>query len=67
MIKIRKDSAVEGFSCLEFESPDEDVAMRIREYADSKNIIFPCFSVFTKSASDSVEKLKKYAKISAKD
>ena len=56
-------TAVEGFSCLEFEFPDEDVAMRIREYADSKNIIFPCFSVFTKSATDNVEKLKKYARI----
>ena len=58
-------TAVEGFSCYEFETPDENAAMKIREYADSKNIIFPCFSVFTKLASDkgSVEMLKKYARI----
>lgn len=58
-------TAVEGFSCLEFEIPDEDTAMRIREYADSKNIIFPCFSVFTKLASsrDNIDKLKKYVRI----
>lgn len=58
-------TAVEGFSCLEFETPDENEAMKIREYADRKNIVFPCFSVFTKLASDrdSVEILKKYARI----
>ena len=57
--------AVEGFSCFEFEAPDENKAMKIREYADGKNIIFPCFSVFTKSAADrdGVERLKKYARI----
>lgn len=58
-------TAVEGFCQYEFEDPDENTAMKIREYADSKNIIFPCFSVFTEYASDreNIERLKKYANI----
>lgn len=57
--------AVEGFCCFELANPDEDAAKRIKEYADSKNIIFPCFSVFTKFAAgaENVEMLKKYADV----
>lgn len=58
-------NAVEGFCCFELANPDKDAAKRIKEYAENKNIIFPCFSVFTKFASgtENVEKLKKYADV----
>ena len=38
--------AVEGFCMFEFETPDVEAAKKIREYADSKQVTFPCFSVF---------------------
>lgn len=57
--------AVEGFCCFEFSEPDEDAAKKIKAYADSKNIIFPCFSVFVKFAAEeeSIHRLKKYARV----
>lgn len=57
--------AVEGFCFFEFSEPDEDEAKKIKEYADSKNILFPCFSVFVDLAADkeNIQKLKKYAHV----
>ena len=57
--------AVEGFCFFEFNEPDEDAAKKIREYADSKNIVFPCFSVFVDFAAEpqNVQKLKGYANV----
>lgn len=58
-------NAVEGFCIFEFEQPDVEAAKKIREYADSKNVIFPCFSVFAKFAAEkeTTEKLKGYADV----
>ncbi len=58
-------NAVEGFCILDFENPDEEAAKKIREYADSKNVVFPCFSVYMEfaPAKESIEKLKKYANV----
>ena len=35
---------IEGFNMLDFEVPDLDAAKKIREYADTKDIKFSCFS-----------------------
>lgn len=57
--------AVEGFCMFEFKTPDIEAAKKIREYADSKNVTFPCFSVFVEFAADeeSTKRLKGYADI----
>lgn len=39
-------TALEGFCHFELSSPDIEAAKRIREYADKKGVICPCFSVF---------------------
>lgn len=59
--------AVEGFCFYEFETPDKEAAKKIREYADSKNIVFPCFSVFAEYAAEeeTKQKLKGYADVAA--
>lgn len=56
-------NAVEGLSILDFATPDIEFAKKIREYADSKNVTFPCLSVFIRNINedDNVERLKKYA------
>ena len=46
---------VEGFSDLEFASPDFETAKRIRDYADRKGICFPCLSVFANLVGDRAE------------
>ncbi len=58
-------NAVEGFCFFEFQNPDIEEAKKIKEYADSKNITFPCFSVFVNFAADkeNVAKLKGYADV----
>jgi len=58
-------TAVEGFCFFEFQNPDIEEAKKIKEYADSKNITFPCFSVFVNFAADkeNVAKLKGYADV----
>ena len=38
--------AVEPFCMFEFSSPDKEKALKVKEYADEKGIVFPCFSVF---------------------
>ena len=38
--------ALEGFCRFELETPNVEAAKRIREYADKKGVICPCFSVF---------------------
>lgn len=59
--------AIEGLGMFEFKIPDKEAAKKIREYADSKNIKFSCFSVFTdivgKDSKNKVENLKKYADV----
>ncbi|MBE7010104.1 MAG: sugar phosphate isomerase/epimerase [Ruminococcaceae bacterium] len=58
-------SSLEGFSILDFDPPSVELAKEIREYADSKNIIFSCFSVYInlvgEDRKEKLEKLKKYA------
>ena len=59
--------AVEGFCMLEFAEPDRDAAKEIREYADSKGVVFPCFSVYANPAGDDsknqTERLKGFADV----
>ena len=58
---------IEGFCSLDFTNPDIEVAKRVREYADSKNIEVPCFSLFINitgvDSEEMVERLKKYADV----
>lgn len=58
-------NAVEGFGFMEFEKPDLEAAKMIREYADKKNVTFPCFSVSVKfaAAPENIEMLKRYADV----
>lgn len=60
-------SGIEGFCNLDFVNPDTEAAKEIKEYADSKGIIFPCFSVYInvvgKDADEMVEKLKGYTDV----
>lgn len=58
-------NAVEGFCFMEFEKPDLEKAKKIREYADKKNVSFPCFSVCVRFAADRENKeiLKRYADV----
>ena len=58
-------SGVEGFCQYELATPDTDAAKRIREYADSRNIIFPCFSVYALYAADkdTTEMMKRYVDV----
>jgi len=59
-------SAVEGFCHLDLETPDINAAKKIREYADSKNITFPCFSLYSDLTSENsekeIERAKRYEK-----
>ncbi len=70
MVDVAKEyglSAVEGFNCLDFETPDKEEAKKIRAYADEKEITFPCFSVYInvvgKDSFEMVERLKGYADV----
>ncbi|MBE6965646.1 MAG: sugar phosphate isomerase/epimerase [Ruminococcaceae bacterium] len=60
-------SHLEGFSNLDFSTPDTENAKRIREYADSKGISFSCFSVYInlvgKDSSEMAERLRGYAEV----
>ncbi len=55
--------AVECLNIYEFSTPDLEVAKRLREYADSKGVIFPCFSVFASFAFEEKKALFDYAEI----
>ncbi len=59
--------AVEGFNMLDFGTPDKKKAKAVREYADSKGVIFPCFSVFADISvgnfEENVRRLKDYAEV----
>ena len=35
---------LEPLNYFEFETPDKDFAVKLKEYADKKGIDFPCFS-----------------------
>ena len=60
---------IEGFNMLDFEVPDLDAAKKIREYADTKDIKFSCFSVYINLVGEDSAKqliiLKKYADIAS--
>ena len=58
-------NGVEGFCTFEFSEPDLEAAKEIREYADSKGVVFPCFSVFANPAGnkEDIERLKGYADV----
>ncbi len=59
--------AVEGLSSFDLKQPDKEHAKRIKEYADSKGVIFPCFSVFInlvgQDSAERMERLKGYADV----
>lgn len=61
--------SVEPFCMFEFENPDIEKARRVKEYADEKGIIFPCFSVYTtiadKDIKEEAERLKGFADVAA--
>ncbi len=59
-------AAVECFNNAELSSPDEEAAIRIKEYADKNNIKIPCLSVYIDVSTDyeqTVENLKGYARV----
>ncbi len=60
---------IEGFCNLDFSEPDIEAAKKIRAYADSKNVIFPCFSVYINlvgsDAEEQLQRLKGYAEVAA--
>ncbi len=61
-------SAFEPFAMFELSEPNVEIARRVREYADEKGIIFPCFSVFATIGEDvegMKERLKAYADVAA--
>ena len=55
--------AVECLNVMEFKEPDEEAALRLKEYADKKGIVISCFSVFVQKASENVGLLKRYARL----
>ena len=55
--------AVEGYCMLELGTPDIEAAKRIREYADKKQVVFPCFSLYAPLASEMVSDLQAYADV----
>ncbi len=60
-------SAIEGFNQFELEKTDKNIAQKIYRYADEKNIIFPCFSVYADFSGDNfkdeLKRVKTYADI----
>lgn len=62
-------TAVEGFCQFDLETPDTDKAKEIKKYADSKNVIFPCFSLYSNLTSENskeeIERAKRYAEIAS--
>lgn len=60
---------VEGFCFMEFAEPDAEAAKEIRAYADSKGVVFPCFSVYINLVGNDtdkmVQKLKGYADVAS--
>lgn len=61
--------AVEGFSALEFETPDVEAAKKIRAYADEKGVKFCCFSIYTDISvgdlDENIARLKGYVDVTA--
>lgn len=62
-------SSVEPFCMYEFKEPDTEKAKRVKEYADSKGIVFACFSVYTtimdKDAREETDRLKGFAEVAS--
>lgn len=62
-------SAIEGFCNFEFSEPDRNLAKEIRAYAESKGIVFSCFSLFCdvsgEDAKENIARLCQYADIAA--
>ncbi|MBR4073555.1 MAG: sugar phosphate isomerase/epimerase [Clostridia bacterium] len=62
-------SSIEGFCFFELSVPDIEAARKIKEYSDSKNILFSCFSIYIDlTGDDSKEKIelaKRYADVAA--
>jgi len=62
-------SSIEGFCHFELETPDLEAARKVKEYADSKNVSFKCFSLFINLTGDDsksqIEYAKKYAEIAS--
>ena len=62
-------TAVEGFCNFEFAQPDLAAAKEIRQYADERGVVFPCFSLFCdvagEHAQENVARLCQYAEVAA--
>ena len=60
-------SAVEALNDYEFIIPDKEYALKLKNYADERNVVCPCFSVFANFAGSDyqevIDKVKKYAEI----
>lgn len=60
-------TGVEAFNNMEFSEPNEEYAKKLRSYADSQNVICPCFSLYVDFSGDdskkAIEDTKKYANI----
>ena len=53
----------------EFNSPDIEKAHKIKEYANKKDIVFPCFSIYTTivgaDLKEQIKRLQGYADVAA--
>ena len=62
-------SAVEPINFFDFSVPDKELAKRIKEKADEKNIVIPCFSMYINLAEgekeDLLQTLKAYADVAS--
>ena len=62
-------TGIEGYCQFELGTPDVEAARELRDYAESKNIKFCCFSIFLNLVGDDaevqMERLKKYAEVAA--
>ena len=62
-------TSVEPFCMFEFDTPDTEKAHKVKEYADKKGIVFPCFSVYATimdtDIEEETEKLKGFAEVAS--
>ncbi|MBO5019603.1 MAG: sugar phosphate isomerase/epimerase [Clostridia bacterium] len=62
-------SAIEATCNMDFAVPDIEVAKKIKAYADSKGVVFTCFSIWSnlvgEDARQQIDRMKQYAEIAA--
>ena len=61
--------SVEPFCMFEFNEPDVKKAHKVKEYADKKGVIFPCFSIYTTivdaDLKEQIKRLQGYADVAS--